>query len=480
MKVYKAIRVFVLRPEVLSWTLGIVWALTVALITLIGWLSLEPNFFTNLFDVIFPFYQLSCSGILIGFFCGLVQGYLFGFMIGWFYSALIKCKITDERVEVFEYDPEKPVNIIQNGVGEKPYTIVIVANPAIENDSGEIHPDDIIKKYPDAFLKTVVRILRSFAQNELLKLPEILSKIRVATIFEKSPDLNNENALIHEYPDLHVLAPRKPDEEKTPLLSYPHEYVKRFPEIDCVDVIFLVSADTNLFISSARYSIDAPKSPGIPFKFTFGKNTNEFDKKVHAFDTQIPGIAAISAWDDRLKTPVHEFAHAMSSENNGAIVDEYIDKDENYWEERLRNNVINRKNRDCNYRISTRSLNNLTQQKDKLDDEKRSLLDQAIPLLKPYLGKVLANRDGLKAIFNELTKKMDATKSQIFEEIFDLIINETQYLPRIPKIFAKYQYENEEIVEYYSDRDRADKPMRWTSYVPAKQRPGVSCIMDIA
>jgi hypothetical protein len=40
---------------------------------------------------------------------------------------------------------------------------------------------------------------------------------------------------------------------------------------------------------------------------------------------EVPGMAAYSAWDMRLKTPVHEFAHAMSSNMSGLIDDEYHD-----------------------------------------------------------------------------------------------------------------------------------------------------------
>jgi hypothetical protein len=90
-----------------------------------------------------------------------------------------------------------------------------------------------------------------------------------------------------------------------------------------IDVVYVVTASPTHTRSSARYTFDDERYPGRGFKLNFGAEKWELRHDPFA---EIPGMVAYSAWDDRLKTPIHEFAHAMSSTTNGAILDEYYDE----------------------------------------------------------------------------------------------------------------------------------------------------------
>ena len=106
------------------------------------------------------------------------------------------------------------------------------------------------------------------------------------------------------------------------------------------DLIYVISATDEYTRSTARFMVD--ESDGVPFKFSFGDDPNALEERIHAYHARVPGVVALWAGGDRLKTPVHELAHALSSLQNGAIVDEYLDHYDAESEMRL-THVINRK-----------------------------------------------------------------------------------------------------------------------------------------
>lgn len=346
MLVNKSSKVTILRPEFFSITLGIFWAFFVVIITLVTIASGYTGNLVRLFQVIYPWYNPTLLGLIPGLFWGFVNGYLLGFFIGYIYMLLIRLKVEKVQDFIFEVDVDEPINIIQEGNGDKPFTIVFVANPLIKRADGAHFDDDPIVNDSDLFYKVVTRCLRSFVNNELLRLPEIFPRLKLITVFDTSRrNHEDSNALCEELsPPLDILAARSDVDKIVSFLTNTKTIKNNNIKIEYADIIYVISASEKLTRSTARFTEDAVNQNGNDgeiFKFTF---TNKLEKKLHAYNCKTPGVVALSAWDDRLKTPVHEFAHAMSSLENGCIVDEYVDKYDEQTEDAM-SYIINRKNR---------------------------------------------------------------------------------------------------------------------------------------
>ncbi len=429
MKFYKSAKVLILRPDILSTTLGMLWALFVVIITIVSVASKQTNNLVELFEVIYPFYRASLWSILPGIIFGFINGYVLGFMIGYIYCWLVSKRVGDSGDLIFEIDFNKKANEIfplKQIPTKNPFTIAIVANPEILKDDQSGTIDDPILDDKDLFAKVVTRIIRSFVNNELLKLPEILTRIRFVTVFntenKSSGKPEFDSALCAEIlsEPANIIYPRQKQ-----LNTYVKDCLKHEKMSDCVDIIFAISGSENHTRSSATFTVEDktgdPEKGDVRFKLTTNSKSQTGFHKCKVDNKGLPGAIALSAWDDRLKTPVHEFAHAISSESNGVIVDEYLD------EYKFRHNnttitvgfdfVINKQHR--------------THPTD--------------PVPQPFAKYKLYD-------YNTDTKK------------------------HIPKYQTKY----------FSDRYRCDKrpsdsdPDGWTSYVPERQDPNLSCTMDIA
>ena len=195
------------------------------------------------------------------------------------------------------------------------------------------------------FAQGASRVLRAFAANELLGLPKILGPMRIVLIYDdhqKDPALLQENALCEslepaagsESPIVDILAPRlKTETVRSYVRTRLEESIGESGPASDPDVVIVLSASNELTRSAATFSVEDHSAEGCKFRIT-DDDGNMVSRK-HAFVASQPGVAAISIWDDRLKTPVHEFAHAMSSYQNGPIVDEYIDGQGEYFEFRV-------------------------------------------------------------------------------------------------------------------------------------------------
>lgn len=429
MKVYKSAKVLILRPDILSTTLGMLWALFVVIITIISVASKQTNDVVELFKAIYPFYRSSFWSILPGLVFGFINGYILGFLISYIYCWLVRKRICDCGDFIFEIDFRKKANEIfplKQVPAQNPFTIAIVANPEIlkEDQSGTI--DDPILKDKDLFAKVVARIIRSFVNNELLKLPEILTRIRFVTVFSAEnkssgkPEFNN--ALCEEIlsEPANIIHPR-PKQMKW----YVEEYLKKEGLSDCVDIIFAISGSGEHTRSSATFTKEVEKGDSEKGDVLFKIKTNSISQtgfhKCKIDKKGLPGAIALSAWDDRLKTPVHEFAHAISSERNGVIVDEYLDE----YEYKRNNETV------------TVGFDFV------INKQHRAQPTDSVP--QPFAKYKLYD-------YNKDTKKH----------------------------ILKYQ------TKYFSDRYRCDKrpsdsdPDGWTSYVPERHDPNLSCTMDIA
>lgn len=327
-------KVSILRPKLLGLALGCFWAFFVFVKTLIAILSKEPSKLVDFFDAVYPGYQLTALGVIWGVLWGFIHGFIFGCLIGWIYTRLTRKKVSAAEEGVFTLQPN---HVIQPGSGSNPYTIVFVANPRILKEDKTLERDPIIDNQ-ELFFRVVTRCLRSFVNNELLRLPEIISRVRLLAVFR-----DEETALCEEVAaGIEILAPLT---EVAVLKEFVTNTAELTDKLQEVDIIFVISASDYLTRSSARFTKDRFNRADRNFELTFSPDLATFSTMKHASLAELPGVAAISAWDERLKTPVHEFAHAMSSLENGAIVDEYVDKYHPKSEVLLRDKMINRRDR---------------------------------------------------------------------------------------------------------------------------------------
>lgn len=344
MKISKSAPAFYLRPQILGLTLGIIGAFTCFIITLQAYLFPPTYGLIQLFQAIFPFYDVNIGGLILAMLFGFIWGYVLGWLIGYFHAVLMIQKIDSSKAMAFEIDPEAEVNIVPKQFRQPlatadPYTIAIVANPKILTADNKTEDDPIITNR-GLFFRTATRILRSFVDNELLVLPEILNQMRFVLIFDGNADsAAAPPALCEELPPTDILCPRR---DVATILAYVRSKVS---DISVFDVIFVVSASETLIRSSSRFTEDDVNRGGQPFEYTFSATDKKSNRRKHYFYPKLPGVVALSAWDDRLKTPVHEFAHAMSSLEGGAIVDEYLDQYSSPVEEVLQDNILNKKYR---------------------------------------------------------------------------------------------------------------------------------------
>ncbi|MCK6623120.1 MAG: hypothetical protein HUU32_16080 [Calditrichaceae bacterium] len=389
MRVFAFRKIMLLRPDVLGIAMGFLGEIFVFIITLAGITSGQRGAFIDLFEVLFIGYRVGLAGLIAGILWGFLYGYALGFGIAYFYVFLVKRKIDCEKKPLIDLDFEAgPVSIIQEGAGANPYTLAIVANPVIYIPAENRFEEDPAIRDEALFTKAALRCLKSIAENDLLRLPEISSRLKIVAVYDKNIAENDTHALCEAFERItNVIAPRED-------LNRVDSYLK--DRGVTADVVFVISGSEELTRSSARFSEEAPDNlSGKEFQLSGHFAASPMLRR-HPLTANLPGVAAISAWDDRLKTPMHEFAHAMSSVQNGAILDEY-------------------------------------------DDRIFSSLEFAV----------------------NKSSRGSATDP-------------------VPALFAKYGLTGEEPTPYYSDRQRRDKEANWTSYVPEKRSPHVSCTMDLA
>ncbi|NOG47227.1 MAG: hypothetical protein HND50_18440 [Calditrichaeota bacterium] len=310
--------------------------------------------------------------VFIGFIIGFLFAFLYNFITRYFgvkkhNNTGILHRARPKPIQNGEYSPQLTsadlaviesiefINIstiqdIQNLGNTSDFNIFFVANPYInlvevnaENEIENIQriKDDIIGEYKNHFYDTVESCIKSFAINNLMGKSEIFPRLNFYTIYTESAEDTDENALCQntdiEYLQ-DVISPRLDDRR------FVEEFVRQAQEVAnngnnnndtntnlgiVPDLVFLISASKEQIRASAIFSIDGGESTDeVEFKYKLPNSNPGFSQKFyHCKYCKHPGVAALSIWDDRPKTVLHEFAHAISSENNGAIVDEYIDSD---------------------------------------------------------------------------------------------------------------------------------------------------------
>lgn len=212
-----------------------------------------------------------------------------------------------------------PVNpttqVIRAGDTTKPnpITVIIVGNPSLEapRNSGTFIIDPITFDQP-AFDNCVRYIEDSLfgtlaGQSEkLLSDPSIGPKVRLVSLFVTGLPPQSANSLVAQDAVSNLLVARR---------SVFRSFLTGFALE--ADIVYAVSKSETHARASAWYTTDDEGSGGISF-------TLDGVSLSHRFLNLIPGAIALHANSSSL-TALHEFGHAVSSYQNGSVVDLYVD-----------------------------------------------------------------------------------------------------------------------------------------------------------
>lgn len=195
-----------------------------------------------------------------------------------------------------------------------PYTIVFVANPAIEAPAGSgmfvVDPICGNKAAFDAAVAHAVDCLfaRLPMQAEtLLADPSIEPHVRVVSLRITGLPATSANTLVGESAFGLMLVPRRNE-----LSAFGAAVV---PSV--VDLVIAVSDSAKYTRESAYATTDDTAKGGTPFVLDGSAGT-------HWHFPDIPGTAALHK-TTRSMTPLHEFGHAASSFTSGFVQDLYTD-----------------------------------------------------------------------------------------------------------------------------------------------------------
>ena len=210
--------------------------------------------------------------------------------------------------------PTLELKILQAGDTQKkePYTIAIIANPALETatQSGVYIADPILasKLQFDAAADYTFRVLFGQLpgqQEKLLDDPAIRPKIRVVSLYLDGLPAVDSNALVSHYAG-NITEPRR-DRFAPFLASFGIQ----------ADVAYAITNSATHNRASAWYTTDDPTRGTVSYQLDgITLSTSKFCK--------IPGTVAQHIISSSL-TGLHEFGHAFSSFTEGQITDQYVD-----------------------------------------------------------------------------------------------------------------------------------------------------------
>lgn len=213
------------------------------------------------------------------------------------------------------FEPE--IRVVRAGDTSKkdPFTICIIANPALESpwNSGYFIPDPILSRPGefDASVDYIEQVLfgRLPGQAEaFLGDPAIEPRVRVVSLFVEGLPAEEVNSLVGE------------DGVSTALVARRAAFAPFLAEYGlAADVAYAVSGSETHTRASAWHMSDDDERPGVTFSL------DGFDL-AHRHYYRIPGTVAQHFTSTSL-TALHEFAHALSSYSNGSILDLYVDSE---------------------------------------------------------------------------------------------------------------------------------------------------------
>ena len=194
-----------------------------------------------------------------------------------------------------------------------PFTICIIANPALEApwQTGQFIIDPIMSNQTafDGCATYIQNVLFGNLPNQreqFLADPSIASKIRVVSLFVTGLAAQDTNSLVAQDMDSNLLIARR--------IQF-QPFLKRYGLK--ADVAYAVSASQTHTRASAWYTSDDDAQPGVGF-------TLDGVALTHRYYCVIPGTVAIHVTANSM-TALHEFGHALSSYSNGMVVDLYVD-----------------------------------------------------------------------------------------------------------------------------------------------------------
>jgi hypothetical protein len=194
-----------------------------------------------------------------------------------------------------------------------PFTIVIVANPALEAPwkSGNFVVDPVISNQTafNACAQYILAALFGTLPNQreaLLADPTIALHVRVVSLFVPGLPAQDATSLVAQDSHSNLLVARR-----FVFVPFLAGYGLQ------ADVAYAVSASESHDRASAWFTSDDDTRPGCPFAL-------DGVTLYHRHFNLIPGTVAIHRTSKSL-TALHEFGHALSSYTNGSVVDLYVD-----------------------------------------------------------------------------------------------------------------------------------------------------------
>ncbi len=207
--------------------------------------------------------------------------------------------------------PPQTVRVLHGGPPKvRPYTIVFVANPAIENQAGGTFSADPMLGYRSGFNYAVIFCLRQLftLAEDLMRQGHIDASIRLVTIFDNTADATEENALARE------VFPGHTEPQKGKLNSFVGQYFEK------ADIVLVLNNSATHGLAMATSTTDDAVGPSTGYIL-------DGTARVHGHLAEIPGSATIHV-NEAVPYGVvalHEFLHAASDYNNGRVVDLYRD-----------------------------------------------------------------------------------------------------------------------------------------------------------
>jgi hypothetical protein len=191
----------------------------------------------------------------------------------------------------------------------RPYSFVLVANPAIETEAGAFVADSVLTDRA-TFQDVTAFILRNLftLTEDVLRLGDWDAEMRLVTVHDAAVLPADASALAHEWPNTNLMETRR-----VRLNGFLAPYTGR------ADIVFVVHGSTTHDRATAWFTTDDPSQPSTNY-------TYDGVARTHGAYPSIPGSAAVPLnMDQTGLTPLHEFGHAAADFNNGRVIDLYVD-----------------------------------------------------------------------------------------------------------------------------------------------------------
>ncbi|MEP6835999.1 MAG: hypothetical protein ABJB74_21595 [Gemmatimonas sp.] len=202
-----------------------------------------------------------------------------------------------------------PVTVLYPGKGATPYTIAIVATPAMRSTKGIPSPDTVLTKLPK-FCATILEIIRSLLmlKEDFLTQSQLDTWIRWVVVFDPQSPVSLTTALVEEWGG-GAIAQAIPTIVAPYLASYAIQ----------ADVVFALHGSTIRTSATGNPTVDETTGPQSA--------SYELDtvNRTHALFPRYPGAVAMSVHSHDAPMPLHEFCHAASDVHSGFLQDLYSD-----------------------------------------------------------------------------------------------------------------------------------------------------------